>query len=52
VWNVAVQSDATAVDQLGDALKARGNTESAKALWKKLAQSAPDYAPKLAQKLR
>ncbi|AKJ06963.1 hypothetical protein ATI61_10573 [Archangium gephyra] len=44
VWGVAVGSDPAAVDQLGETLKAKGDTKGAKALWTKLAASAPDYA--------
>jgi predicted negative regulator of RcsB-dependent stress response len=32
------------VDKLGETLKAKGDTKGAKALWTKLAASAPDYA--------
>lgn len=44
VWGVAVGSDPAAVDQLGETLKAKGDVKGAKALWSKLAASAPDYA--------
>ena len=44
VWGVAVSSDPSAVDQLGETLKAKGDTRGAKALWAKLAADAPDYA--------
>lgn len=44
VWGVAVGSDPAAVDQLGETLKAKGDAKGAKALWTKLAASAPDYA--------
>ncbi|OJH40128.1 tetratricopeptide repeat protein [Cystobacter ferrugineus] len=44
VWGVAVSSDPAAVDKLGETLKAKGDTKGAKALWTKLAASAPDYA--------
>lgn len=44
VWGVAVSSDPAAVDKLGETLKAKGDTRGAKALWTKLAASAPDYA--------
>ena len=44
VWGVAVSSDPAAVDALGEALKAKGDTKGARALWAKLAASAPDYA--------
>jgi hypothetical protein len=46
VWSVAVSGDPTAVDKLGDSLKAKGNEKGAKALWAKLAQTSPDYAAK------
>ncbi|WP_434382960.1 tetratricopeptide repeat protein [Melittangium boletus] len=44
VWGVAVSSDPAAVDQLGETLKAKGDARGARALWAKLAASAPDYA--------
>jgi tetratricopeptide (TPR) repeat protein len=44
VWGVAVSADPAAVDQLGETLKAKGDAKGAKALWTKLATSAPDYA--------
>jgi tetratricopeptide (TPR) repeat protein len=44
VWGVAVSSDPAAVDKLGETLKAKGDAQGAKALWTKLAASAPDYA--------
>jgi tetratricopeptide (TPR) repeat protein len=44
VWGVAVSADPAAVDQLGETLKAKGDAKGAKALWTKLASSAPDYA--------
>ncbi|MFL5352196.1 hypothetical protein [Archangium sp.] len=44
VWGVAVGTDPAAVDQLGETLKAKGDVKGAKALWSKLAASAPDYA--------
>ena len=46
VWGVAVGADPAAVDQLGETLKAKGDAKGAKALWTKLAASAPDYAAK------
>jgi tetratricopeptide (TPR) repeat protein len=46
IWQVAVGADPAAVDHLGDTLKAKGNAEGAKALWSKLAGTAPDYALK------
>ena len=44
VWRVAVTSDPASVDALGDRLARAGNSESARALWSKLQDSAPDYA--------
>lgn len=44
VWRVAVSSDPSSVDALGDRLSRAGNKESARALWSKLQASAPDYA--------
>jgi tetratricopeptide (TPR) repeat protein len=44
VWRVAVSSDPASVDALGDRLAKAGNKESARALWSKLQDSAPDYA--------
>lgn len=44
IWSVAVSGDPAAVDQLGDALTAKGDKSGAKALWTKLASSAPSYA--------
>jgi tetratricopeptide (TPR) repeat protein len=46
VWGVAVGGNPAAVDQLGETLKAKGDVKGAKALWSKLAESAPDYAAK------
>ena len=46
VWGVAVGGNPAAVDQLGETLKAKGDVKGAKALWTKLAESAPDYAAK------
>jgi len=46
VWSVATQ-DPESVAKLGDALKRQGNAEEAKAVWQRLAQSVPSYAPKL-----
>lgn len=46
VWNVAVQ-DPDAVAALGDLLKSKGDTEGARALWLRLKESVPSYAPKL-----
>jgi tetratricopeptide (TPR) repeat protein len=44
VWRVAVTSDPSAVDALGDKLSKAGNREGARALWTKLQATAPDYA--------
>ena len=44
IWSVAVQSDAAAVDHLGDALAQKGDRAGAVTLWKKLVASAPAYA--------
>jgi tetratricopeptide (TPR) repeat protein len=46
VWGVATQ-DPEAVAKLGDALKKQGNEEEAKAVWQRLAQSVPAFAPNL-----
>src|SRR6266851_439217 len=46
VWSVAVQGDPAAIDKLGEALSAKGDKQGAKAVWTKLASSAPDYALK------
>lgn len=50
IWRVATQ-DPAACDALGDSLKAKGDADGAKALWKKLAETSPAYAPKLTGKL-
>jgi tetratricopeptide (TPR) repeat protein len=49
VWRVATQRP-EAVDALGDRLKAKGDVAGAKAVWKRLAESVPEYAPKLEAK--
>ncbi len=46
VWSVATQ-DPGSVAALGDALKKMGNTAEAEAVWKRLAETVPSYAPKL-----
>lgn len=46
VWSVATQ-DPDAVAALGDALKKMGNSAEAEAVWKRLAETVPSYAPKL-----
>jgi tetratricopeptide (TPR) repeat protein len=48
VWSVALESDAGAVEKLGDTLLAKGDTKGAKALWEKLAQDVPNYPNKAA----
>lgn len=50
VWRVATQTP-DAVAELGDALKAKGDVEGAKAVWQRLKESVPSYAPKLEGKL-
>jgi tetratricopeptide (TPR) repeat protein len=44
IWAVAVGSDPAAMEQLGDTLAKRGDARGAQALYRKLAESAPDYA--------
>jgi tetratricopeptide (TPR) repeat protein len=46
VWRVATQTP-DAVATLGDVLKSKGDADGAKALWQKLRETAPTYAPKL-----
>jgi tetratricopeptide (TPR) repeat protein len=46
VWRVASQSP-EALDALGDRLKEKGDAQQAKALWSRLAETVPAYAPKL-----
>jgi tetratricopeptide (TPR) repeat protein len=46
VWSVAVQADPHAVETLGDTLLQKGNSKDARALWAKLAATAPAYAEK------
>lgn len=50
VWGVATGTP-DAISELGDRLKAKGDAEGAKALWQKLVESVPSYAPKLQGKL-
>jgi tetratricopeptide (TPR) repeat protein len=50
VWRVAAQAP-EAIDALGDTLKTKGDSEQAKAVWQKLAQTVPAYANKLGGKL-
>ncbi len=52
VWSVAVGTDASAVDRLGDVLLTKGDAAGAKSLWTKLSASAPAYAEKLKSKLQ
>lgn len=54
VWGVAVAADPKAVESLGDVLAKAGNAKEARALWAKLAATAPAYAEKanLQAKLR
>ncbi|MCA3015144.1 MAG: hypothetical protein INH41_22380 [Myxococcaceae bacterium] len=49
VWRVATQAP-EAVDALGDRLKAKGDVEGARALWRRLAESVPEYAAKVEAK--
>ena len=51
IWGVASQ-DPAAIDALGDALAKKGNAADAKALWTKLKDTVPAYAPKLEAKLK
>jgi len=46
VWRVA-SSSPEAIDALGDRLKAKGDEAGAKALWQRLRETVPEYAPKL-----
>jgi len=48
VWGVAVSSDPSSVEKLGDTLLAKGDAKGAKAVWAKLLTSAPDYPNKAA----
>lgn len=50
VWRAASQSP-EAIDALGDMLKARGAEGDAKAVWARLRDTVPAYAPKLEGKL-
>jgi tetratricopeptide (TPR) repeat protein len=52
VWRVAVGSDPTAVEKLGETLQAKGDSRGAKALWGKLASSDPSYAERSGLKAR
>ncbi len=46
VWSVAAQTP-DALAALGDTLKAKGDAEGAKALWQRLKDTVPAYAPRL-----
>ena len=48
VWGVAVSSDPSSVEKLGDTLLAKGDAKGAKAVWAKLLASAPNYPNKAA----
>lgn len=50
VWNVAAQTP-DAVVELGDSLKAKGDVEGARAVFTRLKETVPSYAPKLEGKL-
>ena len=50
VWRVATQTP-EAVVELGDSLKAKGDVEGARALFTRLKETLPEYAPKLEGKL-
>jgi tetratricopeptide (TPR) repeat protein len=50
VWRVATQNP-DAVSALGDALKSKGDPDGARAVWQRLKDSVPEYAPKLEGKL-
>jgi tetratricopeptide (TPR) repeat protein len=50
VWRAAVEAP-DAVSALGDTLKAKGDAEGAKAVWQRLKETVPSYAPRLEGKL-
>ena len=50
VWRVASQTP-DAISELGDVLKAKGDVEGARAVWQRLKETVPAYAPKLEGKL-
>jgi len=50
VWKVAAQNP-DAISALGDSLKSKGDVEGAKAVWQRLKDTVPTYAPKLEGKL-
>jgi tetratricopeptide (TPR) repeat protein len=46
VWRAAIENP-DAVSALGDTLKAKGDVQGAQAVWAKLRESVPSYAPRL-----
>ena len=50
VWRAALE-DPDAIAALGDSLKAKGDAEGARAVWQRLADTLPAYAPRLQGKL-
>lgn len=50
VWRAAAETP-DAIAALGDTLKSKGDAEGAKALWQRLKDTVPAYAPKLDGKL-
>lgn len=50
VWRVATQTP-DAIVELGDALKAKGDVEGARAVWTRLKETVPSYAGRLEGKL-
>lgn len=48
IWGVAAQNSPEALDALGDALKAKGNAASAKAVWTRLLATSPGYPARAA----
>lgn len=50
VWRAATETP-DAISALGDTLKAKGDAEGARAVWQRLKDSVPAYAPKLEGKL-
>ncbi len=44
IWSVAVSGDPGAVDELGKTLAKKGDKKGAAGVWKKLAETAPEYA--------
>jgi tetratricopeptide (TPR) repeat protein len=49
VWRVATENP-DAVAALGDRLKAKGDADGAQALWQRLRETVPSYAPRLKEK--